>query len=183
VQIPGKHHLAQVTCPDPGDGGSDRLLPLRRGLAAVAPEHLGGRRNRHGRRKRLVAVGDGCEPRAAGPAADHGSRDHQHRPVRGGVEGEAAEGHRSGARDADVISDARAVEKLAQPLFRRGEPVLACRERYLRGLAPSGQPFAAPDPGQRRGMRQAAQQVTGISDGDGADSQPVRHPLACAIVL
>jgi hypothetical protein len=32
-------------------------------------------------------------------------------------------------------------------------------------------------------MRQAAQQVTGISDGDGADSQPVRHPLACAIVL
>src|ERR1035441_6698972 len=96
---------------------------------------------------------------------------------------DAAEGPRSGARDADVISDARAVEKLAQPLFRRGEPVLACRERYLRGLAPSGQPFAAPDPGQRRGMRQAAQQVTGISDGDGADSQPVRHPLACAIVL
>jgi hypothetical protein len=121
----------------------------------------------------LALWSDGGQPGVPGaiPAEDR-PRHNEHRAVGCVVEREAAERDQARTASAHLVIDLGAVDELAQPFLSVGEPVRSGRKRDPRGLAPSDQASALPNPCQGLGDRNlAGEALARIGDGHASHQQ------------
>ena len=189
VQVAGQHHLAElgrasswpaVTAVPRPRAPTRARSGCRRASAACSaarcpwadPVSSGPAAPGQAWRPAGAAIADRGEPgRARAVPADDVPRHHQHRAVRGRVEGEAAERDRPGAGLWTWSSTSRrrtGSRSHFSPAVNLSSPAVSVTRA---DLAPADQAAALAHPGQHRRIRQPGQQITGIGDGHGADRE------------